>query len=320
MDDLRLSLRLLRAFMFAVDNGSITGAATALNVAPSAVAAALGRVEAEFGTSLVVRARARGITATPAGRALAARIRPLIEDYSNVMQEGYALSQGLRGTLNIGYYAPVAPAFLPIILQKLQKQSLDLKFNLQECDNKTAQSGLLDGTLDIALFAGDDLLTGVETRPLMDLPPYALLPEGHDLATADVLQFSDLNNVPLVLLDLPVAGAYVRGLFRTTGVTPDIVATVSSVEMVRSLVGAGMGAAVLNMRPRTTLSYGGDALRAIPLIDGASLNLVSGRAAGAPRRLVQVFQDTLHSWFNSPAALDLIAQPPRPGQAGSDQP
>lgn len=308
MDDLRLSLRLLRAYMVAVECGSITGAAETLNVAPSAVAAALDRVEAEFGASLVVRARARGITATPAGRALAARIKPLIEGYSDVMQQGYALNQGLRGTLHVGYYAPVAPAFLPRILQELSHESPELRFDLQECDNITAQSGLLDGTLDAAIFAGDDLLAGVETRPLMDLPPYVLAPDGHPLGTRRDLRLADLRDLPLILLDLPVAGAYVRRLLRAADVSPRVVATCSSVEMVRSLVGAGAGVAVLNMRPRTAQSYAGDTLQTLRLRDGEPLHLVTGRAAGTPRRLVQEFQDRLHAWFAGPQAQDLITR------------
>lgn len=308
MDDLRLSLRLLRAYAVTVDCGSITGAAEVLNVAPSAVASAVDRVEAEFGATLLVRARARGITATPAGRALAAQIKPLIEAYSDVMQQGYALNQGLRGTLHIGYYAPVAPAFLPHILQKLSNDSPELNFNLQECDNITAQSGLLDGTLDVAIFAGDELLAGVETRPLMDLPPYVLASEGLELSTRSELRLRDLHSAPLVLLDLPVAGAYVRRLLRAAGVTPPIAATCTSVEMVRSLVGAGAGVAVLNMRPRTEQSYGGDMVQALPLTDGESLHLVTGRAAGTPRRLVQVFQDQLHEWFAGPEARALITR------------
>lgn len=308
MDDLRLSLRLLRAYMITVDCGSITGAAEVLNVAPSAVASAIDRVEAEFGATLLVRARARGITATPAGQALAARIKPLIEAYSDVMQQGYALNQGLRGTLHVGYYAPVAPAFLPHILQNLAYDSPDLNFNLQECDNITAQSGLLDGTLDVAIFAGDELLTGVETRPLMDLPPYVLAPEGHALSKLSELSLSDLHDVSLVLLDLPVAEAYVRRLLRAAGVMPRITATCTSVEMVRSLVGAGAGVAVLNMRPRTEQSYGGDVVQALPLADGEPLHLVTGRAAGKPRRLVQVFQDQLHDWFSGSEAHALITR------------
>lgn len=305
VEDLRLSLRLLRAFMAAVEHGSITGAAKALNVAPSAVAAAIDRVEAEFGATLVIRARARGVTATPAGRALAGRIRPLIEGYSDLMSEGYALGSGLSGTLRIGYYAPVAPAFLPRILQAMAAP--DLTFILTECDNTGAQAGLLDGQLDVSLFAGDDLMAGVETRALMDIPPYVLMPAEHRLAGMARVDIADLAAEPVILLDLPVAGAYQRGLFRAAGIGVDIAATATSAEMVRSLVGAGLGIAVLNMRPLTALSYAGDRLCARPL-DGAAqaLHLVSGRAAGPPRRLVQVFLDRLHGWFDSDAAQALV--------------
>ena len=67
--DLRLSLKSLRAFAAVVEHGSITAAAQALNTAPSAVAAAIDQVEAEFGAALLVRTRARGIAPTADGRA-----------------------------------------------------------------------------------------------------------------------------------------------------------------------------------------------------------------------------------------------------------
>ncbi|WP_234218600.1 LysR family transcriptional regulator [Ruegeria pomeroyi] len=316
MDELRLSLRMLRSFMVAVETGSITGAAEALNLAPSAVAAALDRVEAEFGTTLVRRARARGIAPTPAGQALAARVRGLIDNYGDVMHEGYALGHALQGKLHIGYYAPTAPAFLPAILTPLLARHPKITLDLRECDNITAQTGLLEGRLDISIFAGDELLAGVETRPLLDLPPYVLLPEGHALTADAEIDPQALTGQPMVVLDLPLAGPYVRGLLRRAGIEPHIVATVSTLEMVRALVGAGLGIAVLNMRPKTMLSYAGDSLVARPLGGGLPcLHLVSGRAEGPPRKVVQVVETALHDWFAGPEAQALVMPGTMAGQS-----
>ncbi|WP_370267482.1 LysR family transcriptional regulator, partial [Nioella sp.] len=74
-DPPRLSLRAMAAFAATVEQGSIAGAARALNIAASAVAASVDQVEAEVGAALLVRTRAKGIAPTEEGRMLAARFR-----------------------------------------------------------------------------------------------------------------------------------------------------------------------------------------------------------------------------------------------------
>lgn len=307
--DLRLSLRALRAFVAAVDHGSITGAARALNLAASAVAAALDQVEAEFGADLLIRTRARGIAATTEGREIADRFRHLLEDYADVMDHGRALAQTLIGSLRIGYYAPVAPAFLPGILRPMMRENPALRLEMFEHDNGSAQEALLNGTLDVILFAGQDLRSGIDIRPLCDLPPYVLAPEGHALAGSMPVRLADTAAYPVIQLDRPLARPYVERLFRQQGLKPDIVARVDSTEMVRSLVGAGAGIAILSMKPLINVSYAGDGLCALPLEPGLPpLQLFVGHIRGRPRKPVAVFLEALDAFMATPEALRLVCR------------
>lgn len=305
-DDLRLSLRALRAFASVVEHGSISAAAEALNTVPSAVAALVSQVEAEMGADLLVRTRARGVAATAEGRALADRFRALLDDYGDILAEGRDRASTLTGTLRIGYYAPVAPAFLPTLLSPLIQANPDLRLDLQEHDNDSVQEALLTGRTDAILFAARDVRAGIETRPLLDLPPYALLPRDHPLTRRDTVTLADLARHPLVKLDRPLARSYFDTLFAAHDLAAQIVATADSTEMVRSLVGAGLGLAVLNMRPVTSLSYAGDTLAMRPLEpDLPRLSLHSGHVAGRPRRLVTAFLAALHDWMDSDAPKTL---------------
>ncbi|HKK86776.1 MAG TPA: LysR family transcriptional regulator [Roseovarius sp.] len=302
---LRLSLRALRAFTATVEQGSISGAAQALNVAPSAISALLDQVEAEFGATLLVRSRARGVVATAEGRRMAGRFRLLLEDYAEIIEDGHEIAKGMRGTLRVGYYAPVGPAFLPGILTPLMHANPGLRLDLQETDNDTVQERLLSGDLDVILFAGQDMRAGIETHPLLDLPPYVLVPAGHPLATNDRTTLNDVSHYPLIELNRPLARPYVSRLFSDRKLSPEVVARANTTEMVRSLVGAGLGIAILAMRPQTHISYAGDPLRALPLDPGLPrLQLLSGKIPGQNRRLVSAFMDVLHGWANSPSALD----------------
>ncbi len=304
--DLRLSLRALRAFVAAVDHGSITGAARALNLAASAVAAALDQVEAEFGADLLIRTRARGIAPTAEGREIAERFRHLLEDYADVMDHGRALAQTLSGTLRIGYYAPVAPAFLPGILRPILRDNPALRLEMVEHDNDSAQEALLGGALDVILFAGQDLRSGIDIRPLCDLPPYVLVPEGHALTANRVVRLAEAAACPIIQLDRPLARPYVERLFRQQGLRPEIVARVDSTEMVRSLVGAGAGIAILSMKPLIDISYAGDGLRARPLEPGLpKLQLFVGHVKGRPRKPAAVFLEALEAFMATPMARRL---------------
>ena len=307
---LRLSLKTLRAFASVVEHGSITGAAADLGVAASAVAAALDQVEAELGAALLIRTRARGITPTPEAQALATRFRALLDQYQAVLEDGRALSSTLSGTLRIGYYAPIAPAFLPTVLGPLISGNPGLSLTLHAHDNDSAQEALLAGQLDLILFAGRDLRRGINTTHLLDLPPYVLTPADHPVATQARTTLVELARHPLVLLDVPLARPYVESLFRNAGLTPRVAATADNVEMVRSLVAAGVGVSVLGMRPLTTFSYGGLPLACTPLAPGLPmLHLLAGHATRQPRKPVAAALESLVEWMRSDAARALIVPP-----------
>lgn len=111
----------------------------------------------------------------------------------------------------------------------------------------------------------------------------------------------------MVLLDRPLARPFTDALFARAALSPRIVARAGSTEMVRSLVGAGLGLAVLAMRPATDLSYAGDTLRAIPLEPALPrLRLSCGTAVQHPRRAAAAMLDTLRNWASTPAAQALI--------------
>ncbi len=302
----RLSLKTLRAFVTTVEEGSITGAAARLNIAPSAIASALDQVEAELGAALMVRTRSRGIATKAEGVEIADRFRAVLEEYDTALDAGRALSQSLTGTLRLGYYAPVAPAFLPAVLGPMMTQNQGLVLELHEHDNDSAQDALLSGRLDVALFAGRDVRRGITRQHLLDLPPYILAPEGHDITRHSCAALAQIAQHPLIQLDRPLARPYVDQMFQAAGLSPNITARANSTEMVRSLVGAGAGLAVLAMRPLTAQSYGGDPVCCVPISDKiAPLRLLAGHATRHPRKLVTAFLERLDLYMRSEKAAAL---------------
>ena len=67
-------------------------------------------------------------------------------------------------------------------------------------------------TLLVILFVAEAVHAGIECHPLIEAPPYVLVPRGHRLQTAESVTRADLRGEPLVLLDLPMTNLYYRDL------------------------------------------------------------------------------------------------------------
>ena len=293
-----VSLKAMEYFTTALRLGSISKAAAELNIAASAIGSAIDQVEAAFDLTLTVRQRSRGIEANASGRLIAQKFALLLEEYRSVLTEGADLKNALSGTLRIGYYAPIAPAFLPLVLASIASERDDITLHLDECDNDAAQDGLLNGTYDAILFVSEDARPSIDFDVLIEAPAYCLVPVGHDFARLASVTIAQIATQPIVVLNRPVATPYYQSLFNAHAKDITIAAYANSTEMVRSLVSADHGCAVLNMQPLTAQSYSGATLVGVPISDPLPpLTLSIGYDKTRPRRLVQDFVDACRAHF-----------------------
>jgi DNA-binding transcriptional LysR family regulator len=297
------SLKALRYFMTALKTGSITAAAKQMHVVPSAIFAAINQVEDTFGLQLTIRHRSKGIVPTATGKILLSRIQNLLDEYDELMNLGGEMRTQLNGTLRVGYYAPVAPAFLAKIARDVLADNPRVDIKFIECDTEQAEAGLLSGEYDVVLCVAQNTSPqstsiGIAYETLIEVPPYLLVPEDHPFAQRQSVMMSELTSVPMVLLDLPVIRDYYSRLFDTAEIKPYIASTASTLEMVRSLVGAGVGCSLLHMRPKTQVTYAGHKIVEVPFDDAAdSLKIVLGYFPKNPRRLVKYFVENLKELF-----------------------
>ena len=302
-----LSLRAMRYVQAALRIGSITGAADAMHVTPSAIASALDQAETTFGMALVTRARAKGIFPTKAGRDVGRRIDDLLERYDTLLSGVSDLQSNLSGNLSVGYNAPVAPSFLPRLAAQMAAVHPDITFTFNEGDNISVQKGLLDGEFDVILFVEEFPNPQIEVQPLIFAPTYCLCSSNHTLAQLEGLTVSQIVREPLILLDRPAARGYYLEVLEQGGEDLRIVATANSTEMVRSLVASDIGISLLNMKPPDMLTYAGGNIRCVPITDSPSgVTLSLGFAPGPRRKLVQMFIESCVEFFAGPLGAHLI--------------
>ncbi len=168
-------------------------------------------------------------------------------------------------SLSIACLHTFAPYFLPGLITDLKKQQSNLKLELIEGDQRYLQASLMAGEADVALLYDMALPDEIETEGLTQLHTYVLLAEGHPLAEKASLTPADLAGDPMILLDAPPSRDYFLSIMRDAGIEPTLAYRSTSFELVRSLVGHGLGYALLGTKPASSMTYDGLALITRPL-------------------------------------------------------
>lgn len=194
--------------------------------------------------------------------------------------------------LRIGTLHTFGPYLIPALLERLATQGHDVALQLLEGDQRRVVEGLKAGEIDVALVYDFDLGEGLTAEQLIDLQPYVLLAENSPLAARSSLSLEELAREPLVLLDAPPSGGYFLSLFRDAGLEPTVRVRSLSFEMVRGLVGHGLGYSLLTTKPASAMSYDGRSLTTRPLAaETASSRLVlTTRTQGKLTQAAEAFR------------------------------
>ncbi|MFD1786150.1 LysR family transcriptional regulator [Sphingomonas floccifaciens] len=181
-----LDPRLLRTYAAVCREGSISGAARALNISQPSVSVAIAQLEGNLACTLFERTRA-GIVLTPAG----AKLRRRAEMMETLVREAEAevarASEGVRGPLTIAGTPGALVSLVPQVVERVERAGR-FELNILERADHEALDLLRKGDIEIALGT-----TGIETAPadveetsvLQD--PFALIVgRAHDALGAEV--------------------------------------------------------------------------------------------------------------------------------------
>jgi DNA-binding transcriptional LysR family regulator len=139
--------RLVRSFLAALDQGSLTGAARVLSTTQPTIGRHIAELEAQLGVSLFERT-GRGLLPTPTALQLAESARAMDNAANELARNVSGLEPGISGTVRITASQPVACYVLPPILTQMRLALPDIQIELVASN---AVSNLLRREADIAL-------------------------------------------------------------------------------------------------------------------------------------------------------------------------
>ncbi|MBZ9916524.1 MULTISPECIES: LysR family transcriptional regulator [unclassified Mesorhizobium] len=300
-----LTLTQLRYLVAVARQGSVTGAARALNVSQPSISVAIDAVEQDFGQKLFVRQRGSGVSLTSFGRAVVAKAKQVLAETDELIGLGSRKS-ALGGELVLGCFEDLAPYFAPALIRAFSERHPEVAVIVRDETFETLGRRLGDAAVDLGLTYDLGLPSHFARILLHELRPHALLPAGHALADRPDVSLADLAAYPLITTDQPHSWQHMLDLFRSRGLSPVADRQTSSFELQRSMVANGFGVAVSYTRPHGDRSYDGLPLVCKPLSDPLPMQRII-LTHDTHQRLpnaVLAFVDVAKSWFS---ARDIFA-------------
>jgi DNA-binding transcriptional LysR family regulator len=238
-------LRHLVYFLEVANQLHFRRAAESLSVAQPALSRQIAQLEKALGAPLFLRTKRR-VELTPAGRAFARRIEPVLRSLAIAGGELGALIRGESGHVRIAFTGLAMATVLPGIVREFGRRYPGIRLELNESPTSAQLAALHAGELGCGFFHPDATApAGLRTHMLLRERNGILLPAGHLLARRAMLKLRDLADTPLVLFPRNNnPGFYDRVLAACAraGMTPriaeEIWPRVNSIGLVRAGVGA----------------------------------------------------------------------------------
>ncbi|MFF1511184.1 LysR family transcriptional regulator [Streptomyces sp. NPDC058326] len=186
-------LHILRAV---ADHRTVTAAAAALYLTPSAVSQQLAALEQETGHRLVDR-NARGARLTPAGEILLSHANAVLAQLERAESELAAYSSGEAGTVTVAAFATGIGLVVAPALTALARTAPGIRVRVRDAEGDESLLMVLDRQVDVAVAVEYRGAPGEDDARLTRVPLYAepfdaVLPPGHPLAHRERVALADL--------------------------------------------------------------------------------------------------------------------------------
>ncbi|MFF0274229.1 LysR family transcriptional regulator [Streptomyces sp. NPDC004330] len=186
-------LHILRAV---ADHRTVTAAAAALYLTPSAVSQQLAALEQETGHRLVDRS-ARGARLTPAGEILLSHANAVLAQLERAESELAAYGSGEAGTVTVAAFATGIGLVVAPAIRALASTAPGIRVRVRDAEGDESLMMVLDRQVDVAVAVEYRGAPGEDDARLTRVPLYAepfdaVLPPGHRLAAGERVALGDL--------------------------------------------------------------------------------------------------------------------------------
>jgi DNA-binding transcriptional LysR family regulator len=243
-------------------------------------------LEEELGTLLFLRTGKR-VVLSEAGALLLLYTDNIFQDLKHAGMAVRELSARQRGRVRLGTGASTLIYRLPSILNEYSTRFPDVELVIVTGTTEFLLEGIRSEQLDLAIVMAPSPEPGLALTPLGEEELVVVLGRQHPFANRRMLKPEDLANLRFIMYERRTAmQSLIDSYFEMLQVVPRIAMEIENIEAIKSLVGAGLGAAIL---PRCSADehLRGSRIRVMPTHQRLfrSLGLVRREGALPPRTI-----------------------------------
>lgn len=240
--DTTMNIQKYMAFVKAVEYGSFTKAAEALNYTQSGISRMINDLETEWGVLLFERGRA-GITLTSDGLKLLPQLKRVCNEHEMLMMQIEDLHDLQSGIIRIGTFSSVATHWLPNMIKIFKQDYPNIDFELLLGDYIEIENWIIEGRVDFG-FLRLPTKAEIETIFVEQDRLLVVIPEDHPLANCEKFPIKELLSSPFMLLEKG-AKAEISEIFDQHHISPKVHFTTWDDYAIMSMVENGLGISIL---------------------------------------------------------------------------
>jgi LysR family nitrogen assimilation transcriptional regulator len=248
-----LSFRQLSYFLALAEHGSISAAASAMNMAQPSLSENIAKLEKSLDLQLAIRGT-RGIQMTEAGMVLAQRGGEILKSLDTLIEDIRRLGGEPRGPVSVGLPPSLSILLSVPLLETIHSEYPEIRLHIAEAmsgdildwlDSDRVDVGCVYESYDSAPYSFEPLMT--EDLFLITAPDNWPGEIGPDGVAVDPISASRLQELPMVLTS-PTHGArkLQEKFARSIGVQLNVVAAIDSLPHIVEMVGRASAYTILS--------------------------------------------------------------------------
>src|SRR5215469_6090786 len=187
----------LRLFQHVVEAGSITAGAERAHLALAAASTRIRSMEEAMGVALLLRER-RGVTPTPAGRALLHHARIVLQQMEHMRGDLGDFARGYKGEIRLLANTVSLTEFLPDRLGAFLSAHPAIALAIEERTSYEIVNAVATGETELGIAADTVGLGALETLPFAPDRLVLVTAASHPLAKRRQVDFAEILDEPFI--------------------------------------------------------------------------------------------------------------------------
>ncbi|WP_413529180.1 LysR substrate-binding domain-containing protein [Rahnella inusitata] len=238
------SLRQLRVFVAVSRHGSFSRAGEAIGLSQSAVSHSMKELEVEMGVRLLDRTT-REVALTDAGRRLANRVEPLLDELHAMLLDTRSFGTQHNGRVRIASSQTISAQLMPQCIASGEQLYPEIRILLRDQAQQLVLNSVRNAEVDFGIVIDPGENTDLDCEPVLHEPFLLMCREDHPFARQTSVKWQALNGCKLVLQDYASGSRIlIDSALKSQGVKAEIAQEIGHTATLFPMVEAGIGISV----------------------------------------------------------------------------